>query len=176
MRFADLLKATVVLSMGAATSLAVLTVVAASADFAETVVFVSAGWWLVAGVWGVVIGRQTSALPPIARVLADAKVAKQLPDQKPGTVVLNRLWPMVVLVLLSGGLAVLLPQVPGVAAGFFILIALYWRNQERAVTAIEERDGVTFYVERTSPLAPIKLIRSSGFRREVPTGAGPTGG
>lgn len=170
MRFADLLKTTVVLSMGAATTLAVLTVAAASADLAETVVFVSAGWWVLAGVIGGVMGRQTSTLPPIARVLSEAKVAKQLPDTKPGAVVLNRLWPMIVVLVLAGGLAALLPQVPGVATGFFILLALHWRNQERAVTAIEERDGVTFYVERTSPVEPIKLIRSHGFRREVPTG------
>ena len=38
------------------------------------------------------------------------------------------------------------PQFSAVVAGGAILIALAWRKQERAVTAIEERDGVRFYV------------------------------
>jgi hypothetical protein len=44
-----------------------------------------------------------------------------------------------------------------------------WRKQDGAVQAIEERDGVTFYVERTSPVRPIQLVRTPGFRREVPS-------
>jgi hypothetical protein len=35
------------------------------------------------------------------------------------------------------------------------------------VTAIEERDGARFYVEPTSPLEPIKLIRTPGFRSNL---------
>ena len=37
-----------------------------------------------------------------------------------------------------------------------------------AEAAIEDRDGTTFYVERTSPIRPIRLVRAPGFRREVP--------
>ena len=35
------------------------------------------------------------------------------------------------------------------AAGFAIIWALAWRRQDAAVTAIEERDGFRFYVDRT---------------------------
>jgi hypothetical protein len=35
------------------------------------------------------------------------------------------------------------------------------------VTAIEERDGARFYIERTSPLSPIKLVRTPGFRTNL---------
>jgi hypothetical protein len=168
-KFTDLLKTTVLLSMGAATTLAVLCVLAASAGFDDRAVPISAAWWVVAGVWGGFLGRRTATLPAIGRLLAEAKVAKTLPEHRPGAILLNRLWPMVVLVVLAGGLAVLFPQVPGLAAGFFILWALYWRNQGSAVQLVEERDGVTFYVERTSPVKPISLLRSHGFRREVPT-------
>ena len=42
-----------------------------------------------------------------------------------------------------------------------------WRYQDRAVLAIEERDGVSYYVERTSPVRPIQLVRMPGFRREL---------
>ena len=53
-----------------------------------------------------------------------------------------------------------------VGAGYAILIALAWRNRERAVTAIEERDGVRFYVEPTSALEPVKLVRTPGLGRD----------
>ena len=36
-----------------------------------------------------------------------------------------------------------------------------------AVTAIEERDGARFYIERTSPLQPMKLVRTPGFRSNL---------
>ena len=57
----------------------------------------------------------------------------------------------------------LAPQVSAVAAGFAIIWALAWRRQDSAVAAIEERDGVRFYVEKTSPLQPMQLVRTPGF-------------
>jgi hypothetical protein len=66
------------------------------------------------------------------------------------------------------------PQFPGIATGFCIIWALAWRRQEAAVRAIEERDGVTFFVERTSPVGPMQLIRMPGLRRERPTVNGTT--
>ena len=54
---------------------------------------------------------------------------------------------------------VFIPQVPMVAGGFAIVWALAWRRQDAAVLAIEERDGSTFYVDRTSPVRPIRLVR-----------------
>jgi len=45
------------------------------------------------------------------------------------------------------------------------------------VTAIEDRDGVRFYVERTSPLKPIELVRTPGLTAIYPSpnGAGRSG-
>jgi hypothetical protein len=63
----------------------------------------------------------------------------------------------------AGVVGFFLPQVAGVAAGFAIIWALAWRRQESAVAAIEERDGVRFYVEKTSPLSPMQLVRTPGF-------------
>ena len=34
----------------------------------------------------------------------------------------------------------------------------------RAAGAIEERDGASFYVQRTSPVRPMSLVRTPGFR------------
>jgi hypothetical protein len=81
--------------------------------------------------------------------------------------VLNRLWPLLVSTVGAGALAFLAPQVPAVATGFAIIWALAWRRQSSAVTAIEERDGARFYVERTSPLQRIRLVRTPGFRSNL---------
>ena len=78
--------------------------------------------------------------------------------------VLNRLWPLLLFTVLAGALAFLAPQIPGIGAGFAIVWALAWRRQHAAVSAIEERDGVRFYVLRTSPLRPIALQRTPGFK------------
>ena len=63
----------------------------------------------------------------------------------------------------AGALSFFAPQVAGIAAGFAIIWSLAWRRQEAAVAAIEERDGVRFYVDKTSPLQSIRLIRTPGF-------------
>jgi hypothetical protein len=169
MRFVDFLRVTVLLSGAAASLLAVLCVAGASnLDETEVVLF-SAGWWVIAASVGLWLGRRASTNPPIARLLAGAKSATMLPEHRPGFTIVNRLWPLLLLTLISGGLAFLAPQIPGIAAGFAIIWALAWRRQDAAVEAIEERDGATFYVERTAPHHPMTLVRTPGFRREVPT-------
>ena len=168
MRFVDLLKTTVLLSAGAATALAAICVGRASAEHQPGIVFIFIGWWLVAAIVGARIGRAERATPPIARLLADAKAATSLPESAPTTIVLNRLWPLIVSLLAAGGLAFLAPQIPGVASGFAIIWALAWRRQDAAVAAIEERDGVTFFVEKTSLIGPMQLVRTPGFRRDRP--------
>src|SRR3954465_13159836 len=142
------------LSAGAATTLGVITVLAASRSSDDVLVFVCAGWWLAAAAIGALPGRPSAAAPPIARVLADAKNATMLPEHRPGTVLLNRLWPLLVSMVVAGVLAAFLPQAAAGATGFAIIWALAWRKQDGAVAAIEERDGVTFYVESTSPVRP----------------------
>jgi hypothetical protein len=126
-----------------------------------------AAWWIAATLTGLWVGRKRSTSPAIARVLAQARAATMLPEHRPGLIVLNRLWPLLISTIAAGALAFIAPQVAGIACGFAIIWALAWRHQEKAVTAIEERDGVAFFVERTSPFAPIRLVRTQGFRRDV---------
>jgi hypothetical protein len=163
-RFVDFLRTTVLLSAGAATALAVVTVLAGAASSDQTLVLVAAGWWLVASVIGLRLGRRAATSPPIARLLATARTSTSLPEQHPSAILLNRLWPLLVFTLLAGGLAFLAPQIPGIAAGFAIIWALAWRRQDAAVAAIEERDGAGFYVRKTSPLRPMALLRTPGFK------------
>ena len=169
MRFVDFLRSTVLLSAGAATTLGVLTLVAATRDQDDQVALHATGWWVVATLIGTWVGRRNEINPPIARLLADAKAATMMPDVRPGATMVNRLWPLLLVVVVAGALTFLGPQIPGIAAGFTIIWALAWRRQESAVSAIEERDGVTFFIEKTSPLRPIQLMRLPGFRRERPT-------
>jgi hypothetical protein len=163
-RFTDFLKTTVLLSGGAATVLATVTVLAAATNTAENLVPFALGWWVVATVIGLLLGRRAAVNPPIARLLSSAKASTALPELHPGAILLNRLWPLLVFTLVAGGVAFLAPQVPAIAAGFGIIWALAWRRQDAAVAAIEDRDGVAFYVRRTSPVRPIALDRTPGFK------------
>jgi hypothetical protein len=162
-RFGDFLRATVLLSAGTATLLAALTVIGLSREYDKALVLFSAGWWTGAVLIGVWLGRRAETSPPIARLLANARVQTSLPELRPGLTLVNRLWPLLVVTLGAAVLSVFEPQVSSVAAGFAIIWALAWRRQDSAVVAIEERDGARFYVDKTSPLQPIKLVRTPGF-------------
>lgn len=164
MRFVDFLKSTVFLSAGAATALALVTTLAATSDSEGQLVLLSAGWWVIAALIGVRLGRRAQASPQIARLLAGAKTTTTLPEHRPSAILFNRLWPLLLFTLAAGGLAFLAPQIPGIGAGFAIIWALSWRHQDAAVSAIEERDGVRFYISRTSPIRPMALERAPGFK------------
>jgi hypothetical protein len=166
-RFADFLRTTVLISAAAATALAAATLAGADGAGDDLIVPVAAGWWVLAGVIGAWLGRRAATSPPIAALLANARMQPTLPEQNPGRIVLNRLWPLLLSTIGAGAVAFVLPQVPAVATGFAIIWALAWRRQASAVTAIEERDGARFYIERTSPLQPIRLVRTPGFRSNL---------
>lgn len=167
MRFADFLRTTVLTSAAAASALAAVTVAAAAADGDALIVPVAAGWWALAGLIGMWMGRRAEASPPIASLLSSARMQPSLPEVNPARTILNRLWPLLVSTIGAGALAFVLPQVPAVATGFAIIWSLAWRRQASAVVAIEERDGARFYVQQTSPLTPIRLVRTPGFRSNL---------
>lgn len=167
MRFTDFLRTTVLISAGAASVLAAVTVAGAVSNQEEGVVAVAAGWWLVAAAFGMWSGRRRETAESISNLLAAARMPATLPDVRPWRTVLNRLWPLFFCTLGAAALAFLLPQVPGVATGFAIIWALAWRRQASAVAAIEERDGARFYIDKTSPIKPMKLVRIPGFRSNL---------
>lgn len=168
MRFTDFLKTTVLLSAGAATALALVTVLAAAAGSQSQIVLLSVGWWAIAALIGLAVGRGNDTSPPIAQLLAGARATAALPEQRPAAILVNRLWPLLVFTVLAGGLSFLAPQIPGIGAGFAIIWALAWRRQHAAVAAIEDRDGVRFYVMPTSPVHRIALQRAPGFKAMRP--------
>lgn len=173
MRFRDFLRVSVLLFGGAATALAVVSVVGASRADSRTLVYVAAGWWLLAAAAGLWVGRRPVATGGIARLLAAARSTNTLPELEPGAVMFNRLWPLAVLAMASGVIGFFFPQVPVIATGYCLLMALLWRKQYAAVAAIEGRDGVEFWFDKSSPFGPPKLLRLPGLRRIEPVEAEP---
>lgn len=167
MRFVDFLRTTVLISAAAASALGAITLAGAVGSGDDLVVPVAAGWWVAAGLVGLWLGRRAETSPPIASLLASARTQASLPELNPARTLLNRLWPLLLSTLGAGAVGVALPQVPAIAAGFAVIWSLAWRRQSSAVTAIEERDGARFYIEPTSPLRPIQLVRTPGFRTNL---------
>ncbi|HEY2719453.1 MAG TPA: hypothetical protein VGI52_07465, partial [Solirubrobacteraceae bacterium] len=72
------------LSAGAATALALVTVLAAGTSSEEVLLPVAVGWWILAALIGLRLGRRAETNPPIARLLAGAKASSALPEHHPG--------------------------------------------------------------------------------------------
>lgn len=168
MRFIDFLRASVLLFAGGATALAIAAIGAATADDNHFLLAVGVGWWIVAAIVGLWLGRRPETSEGIRRLLASARSSPMLPEQEPGRVVVNRMWPLALFLALAGGIAFLIPQVPAIGAGYAEIMALAWRKQARAVAAIEDRDGVRFYVEKSPAFKPTQLVRTPWMRRIEP--------
>jgi len=156
----------VLLIAGVATALGAVTVVIANEDGDYTTLLVGGAWWAIAVIAGLWLGRSTRAGEAMSRALAAARTSTSLPVESPGRIAFQRLWPIGAFAIVSAGLAWVLPQVAAVGAGYAILVALAWRRRDEAVTAIEQRDGVRFYVEPTSAFTPVSLIRTPGLGRD----------
>jgi hypothetical protein len=166
MLFCDLLRLTVLLVAAVATVLGAVAVAIANRDAESLALIVGGAWWVVAAAVGFVVGRTSRATEAMARTLASARTGTSLPSESAGRIAFLRLWPIGAFALIVGGLAWVWPQVAAIGAGYAILVALMWRRREAAVTAIEERDGVRFYVEPSSAFEPVKLVRTPGLYRD----------
>jgi len=167
-RFRDFLRVSVLIYAASATTLAIVSVVGATRADTNTLVYVAAVWWCLAVLAGLWIGRRPQTTEGIGRLLAEARVTNSLPQMEPGAILFNRLWPVALVTVLAGAIGFFLPQVPVVATGFFLLVALLWRRQSSAVAAIEGRDGAEFWFDRTSPFGGPKLLRLPGLRKIEP--------
>lgn len=173
MQYKDLLRGTVLLVAAEATALGVISGIAINEAGDDALAALALGWWSLAIAFGLYLGRAGRAAETLRAPLASAKTSAMLPADSPTSIALARLWPVALFALLAGGLGPVFPQVPAIAAGMALLVALAWRKREAAVTAIEDRDGVCFFVEKGSALEPIKLIRTPGLMRGAASGALP---
>lgn len=169
MAFCDLLRMTVLLAAGAATVLAAVTAIVVGTTGDTLTLFVALAWWIIALIGGLFLGRPSQAAEAMQPVLAQARTAMAMPEiGNPARAALRRLWPIGAFAVVAGGLGFVFPGVSAVGAGFSLAAALMWRAREGAVAAIEQRDGVRFYVEPGSALQPVSLIRTPGLRRDRP--------
>ncbi len=168
MRFTDFLRSAVLLFAGAGTALAAVAIAGGASKGDTSLLYVAVVWWAIAAVAGLWMGRRPETTNGIRRLLTDARHQATLPEIEPGRTIINRLWPLIIVIAAAAGVALLIPQVPAIGAGYAVMVSLAWRKQARAVAAIEDRDGVRFYVERTSPLKPTQLVRTPWLRRVEP--------
>lgn len=166
MPYTDLLRVTVLLTGAEATALAAIAALAANRDADTRTLAVAAAWWLIALLVGLYLGRPARAAEALRDALARARTATSLPPESPARIALLRLWPIALTAVAAGALGIFFPGVAAIGAGYALLVSLAWHSREAAVLAIEQRDGVKFYVVANSALRPIQLIRSPGLRSD----------
>jgi hypothetical protein len=164
--YTDLLRVSVFLTAGEATALGTIAAISAGRDATAGVLLLTAAWWLAALAIGLFLGRPARAADGVRDALARAKTATSLPPETPARIALGRLWPIGVTAVAAGVLGIFFAGVAIVGAGYALLVALAWHSHEAAVLAIEQRDGVKFYVVPNSGLRPVELIRTPGLRSE----------
>ena len=165
MRFVDFLRSSVLLFAGAATTLAIVAIAGSANEDTNTPIVFAVAWWTVAAVTGLWLGRRMAPTPGIERLLASARATHTLPEVEPGSVIVTRLWPLGVGTVVTGGIAFWVPQPAAIAAGYALGVALTWRRQSSAVQAIEDRDGVRFHLDKSSPFGAPKLVRTPWARK-----------
>jgi len=166
MTYTDLLRASVFMTAAEATVLGAITAIATNRDGETTIALVAAGWWLAALVIGAYLGRPHRAAEDVRGALARARTATSLPDQSPARIAFTRLWPIAFTAIAAGIAGLFFPGVAAVGAGYALIVSLAWHTREAAVLAIEQRDGVKFYVVPTPALKPIELVRTPGLRTD----------
>ena len=166
MPYTDLLRVTVFITGAEATALGAITALGAHRTGQEAIILVAAAWWLASLAIGFHLGRPGRAGEDMRDALARARTATSLPPETPARIAIGRLWPIGLTAIVAGVLGILFPGVALVGAGYALIVSLAWHTREGAVLAIEQRDGVRFYVVPTSALRPIELVRTPGLRSD----------
>jgi hypothetical protein len=166
MPFTDLLRISVFITGAEATVLGAISAIAVGGEPSSTTVIVALAWWAIAIIIGFWMGRPERARDDMRDPLAKAKTATSMPQEAPTRVAVQRLWPVAVTAIIAGGLGLFFPGVAIIGTGYALIVSLAWHTRELAVQAIEERDGVRFFVVPSSALKPIELVRTPGLRSD----------
>jgi hypothetical protein len=164
--YTDLLRVTVFVTAAEATALGAITAIGANRTGEQSTILIAAAWWLVALAIGFYLGRPGRAADDMRAALARARTATSLPPESPARIAAARLWPIGVTAVAAGVLGLFFPGVALVGAGYALIVSLAWHTREGAVLAVEQRDGVRFYVVPGSALRPIELVRTPGLRSD----------
>src|SRR3954447_16692763 len=103
MRFTDFLRTSVLLFAGAATALAAVAIAGARSKDDTTLLYVAVGWWFIAALTGLWLGRRLETSQGIGRLLAQARHSPTLPEQEPGRTMVSRLWPLIIVIAAAAG-------------------------------------------------------------------------
>jgi len=166
MPYTDLLRATVFLTGAEATALGAISAISVGGEPSSTTIIVALAWWAIALILGFWLGRPERAREDMRVPLSRARMATSLPTQAPGRIAIQRLWPILLTAVLAGGLGLFFPGVAIIGTGYALIVSLGCHTREAAVLAIEERDGVRFFVVPNSAFKPIHLVRSPGLRSD----------
>ena len=131
------------------------------------VVPVAAGWWLVAAAIGIWMGRRAETSPPIAALLASARMQASLPEVEPEPHDLESAVGAARFDDRRGRARVRVP--PGARGGDRLRGDLGARVAPTGVRGDGDRGARRRPVlrGRTSPLKPIQLVRTPGFRTNL---------
>ena len=113
MQYKDLLRGTVLLVAIEATGLAAISAVTINSTGDDKLAALSLGWWLIAIVGGVWLGRPSRTAEVLRGPLAAAKTSTQLPAESPVRIALARLWPIALFAILAGARRAVPPAGPG---------------------------------------------------------------
>jgi hypothetical protein len=164
--YTDLLRVTVFVTGAEATALGAISAISVGGEPGPTTAIVALAWWAIAIILGFWLGRPDRAREDMREPLSRAKMATSLPSESPARIALQRLWPIGVTAIVAGGLGLFFPGVAIIGTGYALIVALSWHTREAAVLAIEERDGVRFYVVPNGTFRPIELVRTPGLRSD----------
>lgn len=159
MRYSDFLRASVLLLGSAAIALIIVAASALARDGSTRTAILGGIWILLAMLVGWWLGRKDQVMESLGTLLSRSRPEPVFPKIEPAAVLLGRLWPVLVIVIVSALLTVWFTQLAVAAAGYGLLWAIAWRKQAMAVEAIEDRDAVHFWIVRSSPWHPPKLVR-----------------
>jgi hypothetical protein len=164
--YTELLRVTVFITGAEATALGAITAIGANRTGQESIVLLAAAWWIASLAIGLYLGRPGRAADEMRAALTRARTATSLPPETPARIVAGRLWPIGVTAVVAGVLGLFFPGVALVGAGYALIVSLAWHTREAAVLAVEQRDGVRFYVVPGSALRPVELVRTPGLRSD----------
>ena len=166
MPYTDLLRTTVFITGAEATILGAISAISVGGEPGGTTIIVALAWWAIALILGFWLGRPERAREDMRDPLSRARMATSLPSQTPARIAIQRLWPILLTAIIAGGLGLFFPGVAIIGTGYALIVSLAWHTREAAVLAIEQRDGVKFYVVPTSALSPVELVRTPGLRSD----------
>jgi hypothetical protein len=164
--YTELLRFTVIVTAAEATVLAAISAISVGGEPGATTIIVALAWWAISIILGFWLGRPDRAREDMREPLARAKTATSLPSESPARIAIGRLWPIALTAIIAGGLGLFFPGVAIIGTGYALIVSLAWHTREAAVQAIEERDGVRFFVVPNSVLRPIELTRTPGLRSD----------